>query len=27
MAGSELVALPEGALDDVAARVGASLRG
>ena len=27
MAGSDLVALPEGALDDVAARVGASLRG
>jgi 6,7-dimethyl-8-ribityllumazine synthase len=27
MAGSDLIALPEGALDDVAARVGASLRG
>lgn len=27
MAGSDLVALPEGAFDDVAARVGASLRG
>ena len=27
MAGSDLVALPDGALDDVAARVGASLRG
>ena len=27
MAGSELVSLPEGALDDVASRVGASLRG
>jgi 6,7-dimethyl-8-ribityllumazine synthase len=27
MAGSELIALPDGALDDVQARVGASLRG
>jgi len=27
MAGSDLVALPEGALGDVASRVGASLRG
>jgi 6,7-dimethyl-8-ribityllumazine synthase len=27
MAGSELIALPEGALDDVARRVGTSLRG
>jgi 6,7-dimethyl-8-ribityllumazine synthase len=27
MAGSDLVALPEGALDDVASRVGASVRG
>ncbi len=27
MAGSDLIALPEGALDDVAARVGANLRG
>ena len=27
MAGSELIVLPEGAFDDVAARVGASLRG
>lgn len=27
MAGSDLVALPEGALDEVASRVGASLRG
>ena len=27
MAGSDLIALPEGALDDVAARVGASLSG
>ncbi len=27
MAGSDLVALPEGALDDVASRVGTSLRG
>ena len=27
MAGSELIALPDGALDDVGARVGASLRG
>jgi 6,7-dimethyl-8-ribityllumazine synthase len=27
MAGSELIAMPEGALDDVAARVGASLHG
>jgi 6,7-dimethyl-8-ribityllumazine synthase len=27
VAGSDLIALPEGALDDVAARVGASLRG